>query len=110
MLPLCSSAPFRSAADPRRRAPRPLPVGRAHGAAGPRRGGILTPRPRKHADLTTRTESTPMNQPIIDLIAEDLDLESLPDGDSLAMWSGFSCLSSASCPFSSYSSLSPFGA
>lgn len=51
-----------------------------------------------------------MNQPIIDLIAEDLDLESLPDGDSLAIWSGFSCLSSASCPFSSYSSLSPFGA
>ena len=51
-----------------------------------------------------------MNQPIIDLIAEDLDLESLPDGGSLAMWSGFSCLSSASCPISSYYSLSPFGA
>lgn len=51
-----------------------------------------------------------MNQPIIDLIAEDLDLESLPDGDSLAIWGGLSCLSTASCPFSSYSSLSPFGA
>ena len=50
-----------------------------------------------------------MNQPVIDLLAEDLDLECLSEEDSLSIWGSVSCLSTASCPYSTSSSLSSLG-
>ena len=42
-------------------------------------------------------------------LAEDLDLECLSEEDSLSIWGSVSCLSTASCPYSTYSSLSSLG-